>query len=47
MILVGPQLRYRIPDFKKETDIPIVGISPQRYGLMDGKGVLKDIQEYL
>lgn len=47
VILVGPQLRFRIPDFKKETDIPIVGISPQRYGLMDGKGVLKDIQEYL
>lgn len=47
VILVGPQIRFRIPDFQAQTDIPVVGISPQRYGMMDGKGVLKDIQKYL
>ncbi len=47
VILVGPQIRYRIADFQAETDIPVVGISPQRYGIMDGKGVLEDIKKYL
>ncbi len=47
VILVGPQIRYRIPDFQAETSIPVVGISLQKYGIMDGKGVLEDIKEYL
>ena len=47
VILVGPQIRYRIADFQAETDIPVVGISPHRYGIMDGKGVLEDIKKYL
>ena len=47
VILVGPQIRYRIADFQAETDVPIVGINPQRYGIMDGKGVLEDINKYL
>ncbi len=47
VILVGPQIRYRIADFQQETDIPVIGINPQRYGIMDGKGVLDDIKQYL
>lgn len=47
VILVGPQIRYRIADFQAETDVPVVGINPQRYGMMDGKGVLEDIKKYL
>lgn len=47
VILVGPQIRYRIADFQAETDIPVIGIQPQRYGIMDGKGVLEDIKQYL
>ncbi len=47
VILVGPQIRFRIPDFQEQTDIPVVGINPQKYGMLDGKGVLKDIQKYL
>ncbi len=42
VILVGPQIRYMIEDIKKDYDIPVAGINPMKYGMMDGKGVLED-----
>ncbi len=47
LILVGPQIRYLIPDIQKSTNVPVVGINPSRYGLMDGKGVYQDIKKLL
>lgn len=43
LILVGPQIRHQIPTIEKQVSIPVKGISPQYYGMMDGKGVYKDI----
>lgn len=47
VILVGPQIRYLIDDIQKTTTVPVLGINPMRYGIMDGKGVLADIANYL
>lgn len=45
LILVGPQIRHQIPTISSQVSIPVKGIAPQYYGMMDGKGVLKEIQK--
>lgn len=47
LVLVGPQIRYLVPDIQKSTNVPVVNINPSRYGLMDGKGVYQDIKKIL
>lgn len=47
LILVGPQIRHQIPTIEKQVSIPVKGIAPQFYGMMDGKGVYKDIIKLL
>jgi PTS system cellobiose-specific IIB component len=47
LILVGPQIRYLMPDIQKSTSAPVVGINPMKYGTMDGKGVCQDIKKLL
>ena len=47
LILVGPQIRHQIPTIEAQVNIPVKGIAPQHYGMMDGKGVLKDIIKIL
>lgn len=47
LILVGPQLRHQIPTIEKNVTVPVKSIPPQYYGLMDGKGVFKEITKHL
>ena len=47
LILVGPQIRHQIPTIEAQVNIPVKGIAPQHDGMMDGKGVLKDIIKIL
>lgn len=47
LILVGPQIRYLIPNIKKEVNIPVEGINPMKYGILDGKSVLEDAKKLL
>lgn len=47
LILVGPQLRHQIPTIEKNVTVPVKSIPPQYYGLMDGKGVFKEITKIL
>ena len=47
LILVGPQIRYLIPNIQKEVSIPVEGINPMKYGILDGKGVLEDVKKVL
>lgn len=44
LILVGPQVRYLIPTIKNNVNVPVEGINPMKYGILDGKGVVKDAQ---
>ncbi len=45
VLLFGPQLRYKIPDFKnKFPNKPIESIAPQHYGTADGAGVIKQAE---
>lgn len=44
VLLVGPQMRYKLPELKKEGEargIPVEAISPTDYGLVNGKKVLE------
>lgn len=47
LVLVGPQIRYMIPEIQKSTKVAVMGISPMKYGIMDGKGVYQDIKKIL
>ncbi len=38
--LVGPQIRFMVNEFKKQTDIPVIAIDMMSYGKMDGNAVL-------
>lgn len=39
--LFGPQLRYRLPEFKKKfPNVPADSIAPQHYGSCNGQAVL-------
>ncbi|MFV0255002.1 MAG: PTS sugar transporter subunit IIB [Erysipelotrichaceae bacterium] len=44
LILVGPQIRYLIPTIQESVSIPVKGINPMKYGVLDGKGVLEDVK---
>ncbi|WP_439425130.1 PTS sugar transporter subunit IIB [Oenococcus alcoholitolerans] len=41
ILLLGPQVRYMEPDFKKNLNIPVEVINMQDYGLMNGENVLR------
>lgn len=47
IILVGPQIRHLIPQIQQLVQVPVKAISPAYYGVLDGKGVYKDIQTIL
>jgi len=44
VLLLGPQVRYKLPHFRKEAEakgIPVDLISPTDYGMVNGKKVLE------
>lgn len=47
VILIGPQIRHLIPQIEQITSVPVKAIKPQHYGVLDGKGVYEDIQQYI
>ncbi|WP_300122619.1 PTS sugar transporter subunit IIB [uncultured Enterococcus sp.] len=47
LILIGPQIRFLLPQIRQSTSIRVEPISPMKYGIMDGKGVYEDIMKIL
>ncbi|MBM6784332.1 PTS sugar transporter subunit IIB [Enorma massiliensis] len=43
MILVGPQIRYLVPNIQAKVSCPVDSIAPQHYGVMNGKAVYQQI----
>ena len=43
MILVGPQIRYLVPNIQPKVSCPVDSIAPQHYGVMNGKAVYQQI----
>lgn len=41
ILMLGPQVRYMLNQYKNELDIPVEVINMQDYGLMNGENVLK------
>ena len=46
-VLVGPQIRYLIPQIKQNVSVPVESIKPQIYGRMDAKAVLEMVEKLL
>ncbi|MFT8394314.1 MAG: PTS sugar transporter subunit IIB [Liquorilactobacillus ghanensis] len=40
IIMLGPQVRYMLDEFKKKYSVPVVVIDMRSYGMMDGGKVL-------
>ena len=47
LILVGPQIRHLLPDIQAAVSVPVKGIAPQHYGIMNGKAVYEEILKIL
>lgn len=47
LVLIGPQIRFLLPQIQAATDVPVQAISPMKYGMMDGKGVYEDIKKII
>lgn len=43
MILVGPQIRFLVPEIQSKASCPVQAIAPQMYGAMNGKAVYQEI----
>ena len=43
MILVGPQIRFLVPNIQAKVSCPVQAIAPQTYGAMNGKVVYDEI----
>ncbi len=42
VIMIGPQMRFRIPQLQEKYSIPVAMIDIRSYGTMDGHAVLAD-----
>lgn len=47
LVLIGPQIRFLLPQIEAAVDVPVQAISPVKYGIMDGKGVYEDIKKLI
>ncbi|MEI5988929.1 hypothetical protein A5881_000416 [Enterococcus termitis] len=47
LVLIGPQIRFLLPQIQAAVNVPVHAISPVKYGLMDGKGVYEDIKKII
>jgi len=43
--LIGPQIRHLKKQIEESVSIPVDTIAPQYYGMMNGKGVFKEIEK--
>ncbi|MBP1046179.1 PTS sugar transporter subunit IIB [Enterococcus sp. BWM-S5] len=47
LVLIGPQIRFLLPQIEEAVNVPVQAISPVKYGMMDGKGVYEDIKSLI
>lgn len=47
LVLVGPQIRFLIPQIEESVNVPVQVIAPMKYGMMDGAGIYEDIKELI
>ncbi|MGT2759357.1 PTS sugar transporter subunit IIB [Streptococcus moroccensis] len=47
IILLGPQIRFKLQDVKNSVTIPVQVIDMAAYGMMDGKAVISSVREQL
>jgi PTS system cellobiose-specific IIB component len=47
LVLIGPQIRFLLPQIKSVVSVPVQAISPVKYGMMDGLGVYEDIKKII
>lgn len=47
LVLIGPQIRFLLPQIKAASEVPVHTISPIKYGMMDGNGVYEDIKRII
>ena len=45
LLLIGPQIRHLKKQIEESVSIPVDTIAPQYYGMMNGKGVFKEIEK--
>lgn len=41
VVLIGPQVRYVVPELKEKLDVPVEMINTMDYGMMNGENVLE------
>lgn len=46
-VLLGPQISYKLEEFKREIACPLDSISMVSYGMMDGKAALTQARKLL
>lgn len=48
VVLVGPQMRFKVEEFQKEyPNKPVAAIDARNYGMMDGAAVMEEVLEML
>lgn len=47
VILIGPQIRFMADEIKSNVSIPVMVMDFRKYGLMDAKGILEDMDQLL
>ena len=45
LLLIGTQIRHLKKQIEESVSIPVDTIAPQYYGMMNGKGVFKEIEK--
>lgn len=47
LVLIGPQIRFLMPQIQEAVSVPVHAISPVKYGIMDGQGVYDDSKKLI
>ena len=47
ILMIGPQIRFRADEIRCNVTIPVMVIETRKYGMMDAKGILEDMDKLL
>jgi PTS system cellobiose-specific IIB component len=47
VLLIGPQIRFMEEEIRSNVNIPVMVMDFRKYGLMDAKGILEDMDKLL
>mgnify|MGYP001170232196 FL=1 len=47
VLLIGPQIRFMEEEIRSNINIPVMVMDFRKYGLMDAKGILEDMDKLL